>query len=171
MTLHVTLTDPREVRLTRSGDGATVWIDGRALATGCRPAGGAVEVTVDGRSETVWVAVHRDTVYVHARGRAWTLEVTNPAEARLRTGGGADAALAPMPGVVIALRVAPGEQVSAGQVLAVIESMKLQTEIKAPRDGVVDRVLVGVGDGFAQGAALVHLVVEEGDESAAGEQS
>lgn len=171
MTLHVTLAEPREVQVTRSGEEATVWIEGRALATVCRPAGDAVELSVDGRTEKVWVAVHRDTVYVHARGRAWTLEVTNPAEAKLRKGSGADAAVAPMPGVVIALSAAPGEEVSAGQVLAVIESMKMQTEIQAPRDGVVDRVLVAVGDGFAQGTALVTLVVEDLNESAEGEQS
>jgi biotin carboxyl carrier protein len=61
--------------------------------------------------------------------------------------------------------VAPGDEVAAGQVVAVIESMKMQTEIKAPRDGVVERVPVSVGESFGQGAPLVALVPEQEEES------
>jgi len=69
-----------------------------------------------------------------------------------------------MPGTVQAVHVAAGDQVTAGQVLVVIESMKMQSEITAGRDGVVERVLVDVGDTFDRGAALVALEAEEGDE-------
>jgi biotin carboxyl carrier protein len=50
--------------------------------------------------------------------------------------------------------------VTAGQVLVVIESMKMQSEITAARDGVVDQVFVAVEDTFDRGAALVALVPE-----------
>ena len=98
---------------------------------------------------------------MHALGRAWSLEVVNPVEASLREGQGADAAIAPMPGTLVSLAVSPGDEVEAGQQLAVIESMKMQTEIKAPRAGVVERVLAEIGGSFAQGAPLVTLEPEE----------
>lgn len=157
MSLQISLTEPREVQLSRTGDTATLWIDGVAFATRTRPDGGATELTIDGRREKVWVVADRDTVFVHAFGRAWSLEVTNPVEASLREGQGADSAVAPMPGVLVSVAVAPGDQVSEGDTLAVIESMKMQTEIKAPRDGVVERVPLSVGDSFGQGAPLVAL--------------
>jgi biotin carboxyl carrier protein len=161
VTLQIALTEPRDVRLTRSGEVATVWIDGIPFATRIRPDGDATELTIDGRREMVWVVTDRDTVFVHALGRAWSLEVVDPVEASLREGQGADAAIAPMPGTLVSLAVSPGEQVEAGQQLAVIESMKMQTEIKAPRPGVVERVLVDVGGSFGQGAPLVTLEPEE----------
>ena len=155
--ITVTLDEPREVRVTRSGDTATVWIDGVAFPVRTRPDGGATAPAVDGRRERVWVVADRDTVFVHAFGRAWALEVVDPVEASLRQGQGADAAAAPMPGVVVAVSVAAGDEVTAGQVVAVIESMKMQTDIKAPRDGVVERVPVAVGESFGQGTPLVVL--------------
>jgi biotin carboxyl carrier protein len=95
---------------------------------------------------------------VHAFGRSWSLVVSDPAEASLRAGQASDAATAPMPGALVALTVAPGDQVAGGQIVAVIESMKMHTEIAAPRDGVVDRLPVELGETFDQGAALVILV-------------
>lgn len=167
MSLQISLTEPREVQLSRSGDTATLWIDGVAFDTRVRSDGAASEVTIDGRREKVWVVTDGDTVFVHAFGRAWSLEVTNPVEASLREGDGADAATAPMPGVLVVLQVQAGDQVTEGQPVAVIESMKMQTEIKAPRDGVVDRLPVAVGESFGQGAPLVVLepLEESGEDS------
>jgi biotin carboxyl carrier protein len=157
MSLQISLTEARDVRLTRSGDVATLWIDEAAFATRARQDGPVTALTIDGRTEEVWVVTDRDTVFVHALGRAWVLQVTDPVEASLRGGQGADAATAPMPGVLVQLSVQPGDQVVEGQKLAVIESMKMQTEIKAPRDGVVERIPVTVGESFGQGAPLVAL--------------
>jgi biotin carboxyl carrier protein len=164
MSLQIKLGEPRDVRVTRSGDTATVRIDGVEFPTRTRPDGSATELTVDGRREKVWVVTDRDTVFVHAFGRAWALEVVNPLEASLREGAGADAATAPMPGVLLSVSVAVGDEVVDGQVVAVIESMKMQTEIKAPRAGVVERVPTAVGESFGQGAPLVVLVPIEEDE-------
>jgi biotin carboxyl carrier protein len=162
MSIQISLTEPRDVRVTRSGDTATVWVDDVPLATRVRPDGDAIELAVDGKAERIWVVTHRDTVFVHAFGRAWTLQISDTYEASLRGSVGADVATAPMPGVLASVAVQPGDEVVAGQQLAVIESMKMQTEIRAPRDGVVDRVMAVLGDSFAQGAPLVSLVpVEE----------
>ena len=61
------------------------------------------------------------------------------------------------PGWWSSLHCEAGQVVEAGQVLVVIESMKLQTELAAPRDGIVDRVFAGIGDTFDRDAPLVTL--------------
>jgi len=165
VSLQINLSEPRDVRLTRSGDVATIWIDGVAYDTRIRRNGGATELIIDGRQETVWVVTDRDRVFVHAFGRSWTLDVTDPVERSLRSAQDSDVATAPMPGVLVALAVQRGDEVTAGQQLAVIESMKMQTEIKAWRDGVVERVMVAVGDSFAQGAPLVALEPLDGGDT------
>ena len=62
---------------------------------------------------------------------------------------------APMPGKVISVLVATGTAVRRGQPLLVMEAMKMEHTIAAPADGVVERLLYGVGDQVAEGAALV----------------
>ena len=68
--------------------------------------------------------------------------------------------MAPMPGVVVALNVAPGQKIARGETLLVIESMKLETAIKAGRDGIVAAVHFEKGCTFNRGAALVSLQPE-----------
>lgn len=146
---------PRDVALTRrDGDhAARLQIDGRVHAATLQ----SRRLTVDGVTERVWVAVDHDVVYVHAFGQAWRLEVTDPAQ---RIGAGVDEAdvyHAPMPGTVITAAVAPGTTVAAGDPLLIIESMKMQSEIIAWRDGIVQRTPLAVGDTFDRGAVLVEL--------------
>jgi 3-methylcrotonyl-CoA carboxylase alpha subunit len=64
---------------------------------------------------------------------------------------------APMPGKVVALLAKAGDAVKAGQPLAVMEAMKMEHTIAAPRDGTVAELLYGVGDQVAEGAAMLRL--------------
>ena len=64
---------------------------------------------------------------------------------------------APMPGKVIALHAQAGQRVSKGQPLAVMEAMKMEHTLHAPRDGVVAEVLYSVGDQVAEGGELLRL--------------
>jgi 3-methylcrotonyl-CoA carboxylase alpha subunit len=64
---------------------------------------------------------------------------------------------APMPGKLVAFLAKAGEAVKAGQPLAVMEAMKMEHTIAAPRDGTVAELLYGVGDQVAEGAELLRL--------------
>jgi 3-methylcrotonyl-CoA carboxylase alpha subunit len=66
---------------------------------------------------------------------------------------------APMPGRVISFGVKAGDKVSKGQVLAVMEAMKMEHTIAAPADGVVAELLYGPGDQVAEGAELLRISI------------
>jgi biotin carboxyl carrier protein len=66
-----------------------------------------------------------------------------------------------MPGVIREVRVAPGDAVSAGQVLLILEAMKMQNEITAPADAVVAAVPAQAGASVAAGAPLVEFAPPE----------
>ncbi len=71
--------------------------------------------------------------------------------------GAAGQLTAPMPGKLIAWKVAPGEDVKAGQPLAVMEAMKMEHTLTAPRDGRVELCLYAVGDQVAEGQPVLRL--------------
>lgn len=77
------------------------------------------------------------------------------AEAEALAGG--DAVKAPMPGKVIAVNVKPGDTVEKGQVVAVMEAMKMEHSLTAPRDGVVEAIGADVGAQVPEGEVLVAL--------------
>ena len=69
----------------------------------------------------------------------------------------ANAVTAPLSGSVSRILVDEGDEITAGQVLCVLEAMKMETEITAPSDGVVARILVSKGEAVAGGEALIEL--------------
>ena len=64
---------------------------------------------------------------------------------------------APMPGTIVSVAVSAGQSVKSGDVLLVLEAMKMENEIMAPRDGVVAGVHVAKGESVDSGKALVSL--------------
>jgi biotin carboxyl carrier protein len=64
---------------------------------------------------------------------------------------------APMAGVIVSVKVKPGDTIKAGDVVIVIESMKMENEIRTTRSGAVKEVLVSPGDKVDAGATLVML--------------
>ncbi len=82
-----------------------------------------------------------------------------------RVGGpaGRDAVVSPMQGTVLEVRVADGEQVRAGQVLCIVEAMKMENEIGAHRNGVVTGLSVEAGQPIKTGQVICVVVGESGD--------
>lgn len=73
------------------------------------------------------------------------------------TATSSNAIVAPLAGSVSRVLVAEGDEITAGQVLLVLEAMKMETEITAPADGKVAAVLVAPGDAVQGGQALIEL--------------
>ena len=65
----------------------------------------------------------------------------------------------PMPGMIVALAVAAGDQVVKGQALLTLEAMKMRNDLKSPRDGRVKEVKVAPGQTVAKGDVLVVFEV------------
>ena len=103
------------------------------------------------------ISAHRFAV--GADGDTVLVEVPDyEAEAEAIAGG--DSVNAPMPGKLIDLRVAAGDAVKQDQVVAVMEAMKMEHSLKAPRDGVVKAVGAELGEQVGEGALLVELEEE-----------
>lgn len=80
-----------------------------------------------------------------------------PAPAPAAPSAGGQTVEAPMPGKILDIKVKPGDAVSFGQVVIVMEAMKMETEIVAPGAGTVASVNVSAGDAVETGAVLVTL--------------
>lgn len=119
-------------------------------------------VMIAGESQPVRFAIDGDTVHVHINGETRSLHYRDPLRtlARSKQETSQAVARAPMPGVVIVTRVSPGQAVSVGTPLMTIESMKLETVIRSPQDGIVDRIHFKQGESFEQDDVLVTLLEE-----------
>lgn len=80
-----------------------------------------------------------------------------PAAPAAKAPAGAQAINAPMPGTILAVNVKPGQAVKRGDVLVVLEAMKMENEIMAPNDGTVGTVNVAKGQSVQSGATLLTL--------------
>lgn len=120
-------------------------------------------LTIGGVSEPVRFAIDGETIHLHMRGQTRFLRYLDPLQTLSSRSeeSGHLSARAPMPGVVVATKVSPGDVVSAGTALMVIESMKLETVIRSPKDGVVDQVHFKEGASFERDAILVTLSEKE----------
>ena len=91
-----------------------------------------------------------------------TFEVVDPLDCSSDLAGDMDVVNAPMPGLVKAMLVKSGQKIHTGDRISVLEAMKMEHSLLAPRDGVVAEVLAQEGDQVEAGAALVRLApVEE----------
>jgi acetyl/propionyl-CoA carboxylase alpha subunit len=145
------------------GDRAQAAVDGAALPLVLLHActAGLVDLQLDGVRRQV--SIYRDgmTRYADSALGATTL-IEMPRFPDVGTQAAAGSLTAPMPGTVVRIEAHPGDAVRAGQVLVVLEAMKMEHAIRAPRDGTLTLLQVSAGQAVDQGTVLVVLGSEDG---------
>jgi biotin carboxyl carrier protein len=127
------------------------------------PDGEVYSMLVDGRVHEVAVDEEGGAIVVTIHGRRHRVLVRSPLEKTLREvrhagpAAGGETIESPIPGLVVALRVKPGDTVAAGQAVVVVEAMKMQNELTAERGGIVEAVHVNERQTVESGAKLVTL--------------
>ncbi|MGV9451215.1 acetyl/propionyl/methylcrotonyl-CoA carboxylase subunit alpha [Streptomyces sp. NPDC003635] len=166
--LHVPGHDPVTVRLRRTRDGRTeLLLPGREAPLRC--SGGVWEAqrftfALDGLTHTF--ATSPDGAWLGRDGDAWHVRDHDPVAASLSRAAhsGADSLTAPMPGTVTVVKVAVGDEVSAGQSLLVVEAMKMEHVISAPHAGTVAELDVTPGTTVAMDQVLAVITPADAEE-------
>ncbi len=120
---------------------------------------------LDGKSYEAYIYPDDEGWEVLLQGDLLLVQVEDERERRLRAAFGGSPAQtgefhlkAPMPGLVISIPVEEGQQIQKGQVLVILESMKMQNELKSPRDGRVARLRIKRGDSVERKQTLLSVV-------------
>jgi biotin carboxyl carrier protein len=104
-----------------------------------------------------------DQQTIRLNGRNFEARLLDPQSENPRTGSAYDNVKAPMPGAVILVHKMIGDTVARGESILTIESMKLQTALPAPRDGVIAEILRKEGETFQKNEIIARLVtIQEG---------
>lgn len=153
-----------EVEVVERSGKRLVSVDGKAVDLGYEEVDrlGQVVVTRGGESFGMSIEGDQHRAWVTLAGHEYALEIEDEREraaqlAARAAGAGGGPVKAVMPGVVVENLVAEGEEVREGQSLLVLEAMKMQNEIAAPSDGVVERLAVEAGQAVGAGDLLVVL--------------
>jgi biotin carboxyl carrier protein len=154
---------PHQVELARAGERMRCTIDGSPLeADAVQIAPGIYSILIDGESLEARVEPDGPTLRVTVGTREWQAEIRDPREWRRNRTGAADAegrqqVLAPMPGKIVRVLIAAGGTVETKQGLFVVEAMKMQNEIRSPKAGTVERLLVKEGQTVNAGEVLAII--------------
>lgn len=140
-----------------------ITVDGEREEVNLRPIdGGLYSLLLGTGSFEVYVERREGTYYIIIEGDRYAVEVDDARIKQLRAMSrqehevhGTLSVLAPMPGLVVRVLVAAGEEVLEGQGVAILEAMKMENEIRSPRTGIVQTVLVHPGKTVNQGDALL----------------
>ena len=157
--------EERQVEVTQiKPDIFVVTIDGRRLELDARALGPKSYSLVDVHSHanhTVELEQQETSYKAHLHGQAVALEVLDLRRMNLRRAQqssiaqqGTATITAPMPGKIVAVLVEEGQQVAANTGLVVVEAMKMENELRAPKAGIVRQISAQVGAAVESGAML-----------------
>ena len=125
------------------------------------PEPGVYSILLDGRGYEAYVEETPAGLAVSIDGFRFEIEARDPRRWSRRSAGrgveGVQTIASPMPGKVVRVLVAPGDAVEAGQGIVVVEAMKMQNEMKAPRSGKVRSVAAQAGALVAAGEVLATV--------------
>jgi len=153
-----------EVELTAGDDGTGVSVDGDEVNVDYFEisAGAIYSIIIDGRSYELWVRREGKEYEVFAEGRSLNVAVLDERRQRVESMKAVMPEVktgfvlkAPMPAVVTAVLVEPGQEIKKGDVLCRLEAMKMENEMAAEADGVVAEVKVAAGDGVERTDVLI----------------
>ena len=155
-----------EAHLTADRDGADVTIDGEVLRveSGWTPGRTLARLVVGGQGLVLKVDEIVHGFRIRTRGADLRVHVRTPRQAELAAlmpvKTAADTSrllLCPMPGLIVRIDVAVGDEVQVGQALAVVEAMKMENVLRAERKGRVSRVHASAGDSLAVDAVILEF--------------
>ena len=147
-----------QLRATNTADQfEVVMVDGSIAATTLRLHDGDGQIEFGGETKQFRVATSGPTTWIGSEGEAWNFTGHEPTVARHTQVDHGAAIESPMPGTVIAVLAAPGESVTVGQPVVVVEAMKMEHTLRASTDGVVTELLVQVGDRVALNQLLAVI--------------
>ena len=157
-TFEVSIESAEQGRFVLSLDGETRQVDA------CFPEDGVLHLIREGEAFEVDVQRTEHGQDITLYGTRYSASVLDEQTKALRAlgmgdqaGSGAETISTAMPGKVVALLVAEGQEVTAGDGIVVVEAMKMENELRCAADGVVKEICVGVGDAVVGGANLVRL--------------
>jgi 3-methylcrotonyl-CoA carboxylase alpha subunit len=155
--------DERQVLVSPVPDGHRVASEGRSARARCTGHGsGEYTIELDDERFPATVARRCGEITVILADETCRLVVRDPLAPPESTASGPQRLTAPMPGKVLAVNVAPGATVARGQLLMVLEAMKMEHAVTAPADGVVATVHYAAGDVVAEGALLLDFAAATG---------
>jgi biotin carboxyl carrier protein len=152
----------RRIEVSESAEGMRATLDGVSVemdAELLQP--GVLSLRIGARVYRCWLDETLDGRQVVIAGRRYAYSVEDPRSLKRRAHRGAMEGTisikAPMPGRVVNLLAAVGDEVTAKQGVVVIEAMKMQNELKSPKAGRVVRLHVAAGDTVQAGAVLAEI--------------
>ena len=151
--------DGREHRIGAAGGGA-IAVGDAVLTVHPAPDG---SLHVRGAETCVaWAVRLGETTWVFVDGRVFTFTAARPSQQKRRSGAHHGSLTAPMPATVRKVAVAPGDTVRRGDVLLVLEAMKMELPVRATSDGRVAAINCSEGDLVQPGTSLIELDEEAG---------
>ena len=141
-----------------AGDYRIELADATHEVSAARLADGELSARIDGAMRRFRATTDRSRVRVHDGEHRLSVDAVEVYRRRDDAGGAAEHRIrAPMPGRVVLVQAKPGQTVETGDVVLVIEAMKMELALKAPRDGVVDEIRAQAGDFVEADAVLATL--------------
>jgi 3-methylcrotonyl-CoA carboxylase alpha subunit len=150
-TLHV-------AQVTQQADGYVVQVGERSYTVSAREVDDStLDVWINGHFYRARLAAQEDERWIELANCVHHLSRVRRRGRTREPGAGEDALVASMPGQIISIHVADGETVERGQLLLLMEAMKMELRVTAPHDGTVAAIHVAEGDAVERGQSLIEV--------------